>query len=136
MQKTGVSISDSPFAYIDNSDENKLEQFTKLQSYVLSNEGQKELVKTGRRVWYGGVNENADKTVFNPNWGIDTTKYLVPVKYPSTSVIKNALGIYQTELRKPVHAVFCLDYSGSMYGDGNKQLVEAMDFILDKDKAS
>ena len=134
--KDGVSISDSPFAYIDNSDENKLEQFTKLQSYILSNEGQQELVKTGRRVWYGGINENADKTVFNPNWGIDTTKYLVPVKYPSTAVIKTALGIYQTELRKPIHAVFCLDYSGSMGGDGNKQLVEAMDYILDKDKAS
>ena len=132
--KDGVSISDSPLAYIDNSDEKKLEKFTKLQTYILSNEGQQELVKTGRRVWYGGVNDNTDKSVFNPNWGIDTTKYLVPVKYPSTAVIKTALGIYQTELRKPVHAVFCLDYSGSMGGDGNKQLVEAMDYILDKDK--
>ena len=66
MQKIGVSISDSPFAYIDNSDENKLEQFTKIQSYILSNEGQQELVKTGRRVWYGGINESADKSVFNP----------------------------------------------------------------------
>ena len=136
MQKIGVSISDSPFAYIDNSDENKLEQFTKLQSYILSNEGQQELVKTGRRVWYGGINENADKSVFNPNWGIDTTKYLVPVKYPSTAVIKTALGIYQTELRKPIHAVFCLDYSGSMYGEGNAQLIEAMEYILDENKAS
>lgn len=134
--KDGVSISDSPFAYIDKSDDSKLEKFTKLQSYILSNEGQQELVKTGRRVWYGGTNENADKTVFNPNWGIDTTKYLVPVKYPSTAVIKTALGVYQSELRKPIHAVFCLDYSGSMYGTGNKQLVEAMDYILDKDKAS
>ena len=134
--KDGVSISDSPFAYIDNSDEEKLEQFTKLQSYILSDEGQKELVKTGRRVWYGGVNENADKTVFNPDWGIDTTKYLVPVKYPSTSVIKSALGLYQTELRKPIHAVFCLDYSGSMYGEGNTQLVNAMEYILDEEKAS
>ncbi len=134
--KDGVSISDSPFAYIDNSDDYKLEQFTKLQSYILSNEGQQELVRTGRRVWYGGTNENADKSVFNPNWGIDTTKYIVPVKYPSTAVIKTALGIYQTELRKPIHAVFCLDYSGSMYGEGNKQLVEAMDYILDENKAS
>ena len=35
--KDGVSISDSPFAYIDNSNDTKLEQFTKLQSYILSN---------------------------------------------------------------------------------------------------
>lgn len=134
--KDGVSISDSPFAYIDNSDDGKLEIFNKLQSYVLSNEGQQELVKTGRRVWYGGTNENADKTVFNPDWGIDTTKYIVPVKYPSTSAIKKALGIYQSELRKPIHAVFCLDYSGSMSGSGNSQLVEAMNYILDEEKAS
>ena len=134
--KDGVSISDSPFAYIDNKDEAKKEQFVKLQSYILSNEGQAELVKTGRRVWYGGTNENADKTVFNPDWGIDTTQYIVPVKYPSTSVIKKALGVYQTELRKPIHIVFCLDYSGSMYGVGNEELTKAMEYILDEEQAS
>lgn len=134
--KDGVSISDSPFAYIDNKDEEKADEFSQLQKYILSNEGQSELVKTGRRVWYGGTNENADKTVFNPNWGIDTSKYIVPVKYPSTEVIKKSLGIYQTELRKPIHTVFCLDYSGSMYGKGNNQLTEAMDYILNEEEAS
>lgn len=136
MQKIGVSISDSPFAYIDNGDDLKLEKFIQLQNYILSDEGQTQLLKTGRRVWYGGINENADKTVFNPNWGIDTTKYLVPVKYPSTSVIKKALALYQTELRKPIIAVFCLDYSGSMYGNGNEQLVDAMKYILTQEEAS
>ena len=136
MQKTGVSISDSPFAYIDNSDDTKLEMFTKLQSYILSDEGQQELLKTGRRVWYGGINENADKSIFNKEWGIDTSKYLVPVKYPSTAVIKKALALYQTELRKPVSMVFCLDYSGSMSGKGKSQLVDAMEFILTEEKAS
>ena len=134
--KDGVSISDSPFAYIDNKNEEKADEFSQLQKYILSNEGQSELVKTGRRVWYGGTNENADKTVFNPNWGIDTSKYIVPVKYPSTEVIKKSLGIYQTELRKPIHTVFCLDYSGSMYGKGNNQLTEAMDYILNEEEAS
>ena len=134
--KDGVSISDSPFAYIDNKNTEKSEQFEKLQKYILSNEGQGKLVEKGRRVWFGGTNTNADKTIFNPDWGIDTSKYIVPVKYPSTAVIKEALGIYQTELRKPIHIVFCLDYSGSMSGSGNRQLVDAMEYILDKDKAS
>lgn len=134
--KDGVSISDSPLAYIDNSDKDKLAIFEKLQAYVLSEEGQQELLKTGRRVWYGGVNPNADKTIFNPNWGIDTTKYLVPVKYPSTAVIKKALALYQSELRKPTHTVFCLDYSGSMSGDGEKQLVSAMKYILTEEEAA
>lgn len=134
--KDGVSISDSPLAYIDNKNSTKAEEFTKLQSYILSNEGQAELVKTGRRVWYGGTNENADKTVFNPEWGIDTTQYIVPVKYPSTDVVKQALGIYQTELRKPIHIVFCLDYSGSMYGEGNEELTKAMEYILNEEEAA
>ena len=133
--KDGVSISDSPFAYIDNKNEEKADEFSKLQKYILSNEGQEEIVKTGRRVWYGGTNEKADKTVFNPDWGIDTSKYIVPVKYPSTEVIKKSLGIYQTELRKPIHTVFCLDYSGSMYGEGNNQLTEAMEYILNEEEA-
>lgn len=134
--KDGVSISDSPFAYIDHKDENKAQEFEKLQSYILGQEGQEELVKTGRRVWFGGTNEKVDKTIFNPEWGIDTSQYLVPVKYPSTAVIKDALGIYQTELRKPIHIVFCLDYSGSMYGKGNKELVSAMEYILNEEEAS
>lgn len=98
--------------------------------------GQSKLAKTGRRVWYGGISENADKTVFNPEWGIKTDTYLTTTKYPSTAVIKKALGLYQTELRKPIHTVFCLDYSGSMYGEGIKKLIEAMDYILDEEKAS
>lgn len=132
----GVSISDSPFAYIDNGNSKKTEIFNELQSFILSDEGQNLLAKQGRRTWYGGVNENADKTIFNPEWGIDTTKYIVPVKYPSTSVIKTALNLYQSELRKPVHTVFCLDYSGSMNGSGYNELVSAMEYVLDEKKAS
>lgn len=131
----GVSISDSPFAYIDNKNKNKKEVFEDIQSYILSNEGQKLLQEKGKRTWYGGINENVDKTIFNPDWGIDTNRYISPIKYPSTEVIKLALNMYQNELRKPVHIVFCLDYSGSMFGEGEKQLKESMDYIL-TDKAS
>ena len=131
----GVSISDSPFAYIDNGDDNKKQIFSDLQSYILSDEGQAILQQKGRRTWYGGINKNADQTIFNPSWGIDTTKYISPIKYPSTRVIKVALNMYQNELRKPVHVVFCLDYSGSMYGEGYNELMNAMDYIL-TDKAA
>lgn len=126
----GVSISDSPIAYIDNANDSKKENFLKLRDYLLSSEGQKLLEKEGRRTWFGGINENADKTVFNPKWGIDTTKYIVPIKFPNTKIIQEALSLYQAELRKPVHAVFCLDYSGSMNGEGYSQLTNAMKYIL------
>lgn len=132
----GVSISDSPFAYIDNDDDSKKEIFLELRNYILSNEGQNQIAKTGRRTWYGGTSSNVDKLVFNPNWGIDTEKYIVPIKFPSTAVIQKALAMYQEEFRKPVHTVFCLDYSGSMNGNGITQLIDAMDYILDQSKSS
>ena len=132
----GVSISDAPFAYINNKNENKKEIFDILQKYILSDEGQKLLQEQGKRTWYGGTNSNVNKTVFNPEWGIDTTKYISPVKYPSAEVIKEALNLYQTELRKPVHVAFCLDYSGSMAGEGIEELKDAMNYILTEKAAS
>lgn len=132
----GVSISDSPFAYIDNKDEYKKEVFEDIQSYILSDEGQKLLQEKGKRTWYGGTSNTVDKTIFNPDWGIDTSKYISPVKYPSTAVIKSALNLYQTQLKKPTHVVFCLDYSGSMYGNGIEELKNAMKYILTDEAAN
>ena len=132
----GVSISDSPIAYIKQDSGNNEEFFKKLQGYILSNEGQQILASKGRRTWYGGTKKDVDQAVFNKEWGIDTTKYIVPIKFPNTEIIKEALGIYQSELRKPVHTVFCLDYSGSMSGDGYNQLKEAMEYILTEEKSS
>ena len=126
----GVSLSDSPIAYIDRKNDQKKEIFDNFQSYLLSNEGQELLADYGRRTWYGGINENPDEKIFNPKWGIDTKTYITPAKYPSTQVIKKALSLYQSELRKPIHVVFCLDYSGSMTGNGIEELRDAMDYIL------
>lgn len=133
----GVAINDSPFAYVSRGqDENVKEQFEKIQSYLLSKSEQKKLEKTGRRTWYGGIKANTSKTEFNPNWGIDTTKYLVPFNYPSKSVINKATALYLDEFRKPSHTVFLLDYSGSMSGEGEEQLTAAMENILDYANAS
>ena len=126
----GVSISDSPIGYIDQKDDYKKEIYNKLVEFLLSDKGQDLLALYGRRTWYGGVSDNVDKSVFNPKWGIDTTKYISPLKYPSTTVIKQALALYQSALRKPIHVVFCLDYSGSMAGDRIEQLRDSMDYIL------
>lgn len=131
----GVAINDSPFAYVDRGQE-KLEKFNILQSYLLSLSTQKELEKLGKRTWYGGTNSNADKSVFKASYGIDTTKYLMPLKYPSKKVMNEAIALYIAELRKPAAVTFCLDYSGSMTGNGESELRTAMNFILDYDKAS
>ena len=131
----GVAINDSPFAYVDRGQE-KLDKFNILQSYLLSLDTQKDLEKLGKRTWYGGTNSNADKDVFKTSYGIDTNKYLIPLKYPSKKVMNEAIGLYIAELRKPAAVAFCLDYSGSMSGNGVTQLKDAMEFILDSEKAS
>lgn len=130
----GVPINDSAFAFIDNG-YNKEEAFLNIQKYLLSSEGQAVLKKLGRRTWYGGVSDDVPASVFNKKWGIDTNKYLVATKYPSKAVINKALDIYIEELRKPSHTVFCLDYSGSMYGTGEEELKSAMRYILTYEEA-
>ena len=131
----GVSISDSPLVYINNKNDDKKKIFLNLQNYILSEDGQNILLNLGRRTWYGGTTDKAPSNIFNKDWGIDTTKYISPIKFPSKDVIREALVLYQTKLRKPVHVVFCLDYSGSMYGEGREALEKAMDYIL-SDQAS
>ncbi len=129
----GVAINDMPFAYINNDskDEVTKERFELLQKYLRSDKIINKMEKLGYRSWYGGIKENTDKTVFNPEWGIDTSKYLKDMKYPSKKVISEAMNLYIEKLRKPTHVVFCLDISGSMYGKGLKELKEAMNDILD-----
>lgn len=134
----GVAINDMPFAYVNNdsSDEKNKERFLKLQSYLRSDDAIKTMQSYGYRSWYGGTNDKADKKIFNPDWGIDTTKYLKDMKYPSKKVITKAINMYIETFRKPTHVVFCLDVSGSMNGSGIKELKEAMNYILDKEQAS
>ena len=130
----GVAINDSTFAFINN-DSNKEEDFLSIQSYLLSDKGQKMLEDNGVRTWYGGVSENSNQNVFKTSWGIDTTKYLNVTKFPSKKVITSAINLYIEELRKPTHVVFCLDYSGSMYGTGEEELKNAMNYILTREEA-
>ena len=134
----GVAINDMPFAYINNdsTDTKNKERFIKLQNYLRSDEVIKKLEKNGYRSWYGGTNDKADKKTFNPDWGIDTTKYLKDMKYPSKKVITKAINLYIEALRKPTHVVFCLDVSGSMSGRGLYELKDAMNYILDYETAS
>lgn len=134
----GVAINDMPFAYINNDskDEKTKEQFNKIQNYLRSDEITKLLEEKGYRSWFGGIKKDTDPNTFNKEWGIDTTKYLKDMKYPSKTVISEAINMYIELLRKPTHVVFCLDISGSMSGKGLEELQEAMDYILDYDKAS
>lgn len=130
----GLSLADSPLGYVDHGDEKKQKAFQKVQEYLLSEEAQSAIEKTGRRISMNGVAEE-NKEIFNEDWGIDTEKILSPISMPSETVLMKALNLYQTSFRKPSLNVYCLDYSGSMEGEGRDQLVEAMSQILLQENA-
>lgn len=132
----GIAIADSPLGYINSGNPKKEETFKKLQEYLLSEKIQSRILQSGRRVGFGGALENADKAIFNPDWGVDSKKILSPIKYPGANIIRKALTMYQEDFRKGSYTVFCLDYSDSMSGRGEQQLKEAMDLLLDEKKAS
>ena len=77
----GLSIADSPLGYVDNGDTEKEQAFLDLQEYLLSDEVQNEIQRTGRRTGYEGVSaENAD--VFRADWGIQPDECSPPSGCP------------------------------------------------------
>ncbi|BDI33089.1 VWA domain-containing protein [Capsulimonas corticalis] len=132
----GLAIADSPLGYVDKGDAAKEKQFLDLQQYLLSQPVQQQLLAQGRRVGLVGMSlTNADKTVFNPDWGIDPKRVLSPIRFPSADVLRAALNLYQSALRKPSVTVYCLDFSGSMQGKGEEQVKSAMRLLLDQQQA-
>jgi Ca-activated chloride channel family protein len=133
--KDGLSIADSPLAYLDHGDANKQALFKKFQEYMLSADTQTRIKALGRRTELGGVVTSPDPSVFNPAWGITTDKPLNVIRYPKPEVITEALALYQTELKKPSITVFALDFSGSMGNGGSDQVKAAMKLLLDPAQA-
>ena len=101
----GLSISDSPLGYLDHGDEKKEENFLKVQEYLLSDETQKKIEATGRRISLNSVSEQ-NKEVFNKKWGIDTERILSPITMPSADVLTDALNMWQSDFRKPSLTLF------------------------------
>jgi Ca-activated chloride channel family protein len=131
----GIVLADSPLGFVSHGDARKEELFRKLQEYLLDEQVQAELSGLGRRTGLGGIPEGEDPAVFRPEWGIQTDRGLSPFRLPSAEVIREALGLYQSEFRKPSFAVYCLDHSSSMAGEGKKQLDQAMELLLDQEQA-
>jgi Ca-activated chloride channel family protein len=137
--RDGTSIADFPLGSIAKGDKKKDALFQKLQAHLKSDEIQHQLLGLGRRTGIG-VNPNpadVDAAVFNPAWGIDTQRILTPILIPEAAVVREALSLFQTALRKPSLTVFALDFSGSMTeSSGADQVVAAMHTLLDPQSAS
>ncbi|WP_417915005.1 substrate-binding domain-containing protein [Candidatus Electronema sp. JM] len=134
----GVSIADSPLGFIAKGDAAKEAAFAKLQDYLLSPAVQDSIQAQGRRTGLVGM-DTVDpakaatlNTVFNPDWGINLSRILTPIRTPAAPVVSEALNLYQTAFRKPSLTAYVLDYSGSMAGTGVDQLRKAMRTLLDQ----
>lgn len=130
----GLSIADSPLGYVDQGDRKAEKTFLDFQEYLLSADAQNQIQRTGRRTGYTGISKD-NKVIFNEKWGLQPDRVLSPFKMPDWNVIEKCLNLYQSGLRKPSLTVYCLDFSGSMKGEGNRQLVEALDQVLIQENA-
>jgi Ca-activated chloride channel family protein len=132
----GLAIADSPLGYVNHDNPDKEKLFLTLQEYLLSPEVQQQILATGRRVGLTGLDKNAvPKNLFNPDWGIDVQRVLNPIRIPPAPVIQEALDLYQTAFRKPSLTAYCLDFSGSMQGEGADGVKSAMRLLLNQSEA-
>lgn len=130
----GIALADSPLAYVDRGDEKAEENFLKFQDFLLSEESQDFIEKTGRRNAFGEVSsKNMD--VFDKDLGARLDKDLAYIKYPQKDVIEKALQLYQTSFKKPSYTYYVLDYSGSMLGEGHESMTRALEEIFVPEKA-
>lgn len=129
----GVATADSPLGFVERGRGKDVETFfTELQQYLLSPEIQERIAKTGRRVPLG----RAPQAPAEPDWNFDPNKMVTAAPIPEPQVIRAALVLYQEALRRPSLSAFCLDFSGSMKGEGESQLRGAMQFLFTPDQAS
>ncbi|MEM7686516.1 MAG: substrate-binding domain-containing protein, partial [Pseudomonadota bacterium] len=133
---SGMAVADSPLAYVSKGDGAKEEAFLALQQHLLSSDVQEQLLELGRRAGLIGLAGGGSQDVWNPDWGIDLNRAIAPIPTPTSAVIREALTLYQTELRKPSLTVWVLDVSGSMEGDPISQLKQAMRLLLDPEAAA
>ncbi len=133
----GLAIADSTLGFVKKKgNQQKLDFFVKLRDHLLSPGVQKEISKTGFRTGLIGMNpDDVDRSVFNPDWGIDLGRTISPIPWPEAAVIAEALRLYQTSFRKPSYTVYLLDVSGSMGASGLPQLKQAMEGLLNQQKA-
>ena len=133
----GLSVADSPLAYVSKGDAATEAAFLSLQEFLLSPETQKTLSGLGRRSGLIGMDaEGADPAVWRRDWGVDLTRAIAPIPTPEAGVIAEALRLYQTELRKPSLTIWVLDVSGSMEGQPIEEMKQAMRLLLDRKAAA
>jgi Ca-activated chloride channel family protein len=123
----GSAYADAPLGYVDHGQPKATHDFfTALQAYLLSPEAQGKIALDGRRTAPGMGAQAAP----DPRWNFDPGRLVPSIALPEPDVISRALNLYQEALRRPSLTAICLDFSGSMEGEGVTQLKAAMRDLL------
>jgi Ca-activated chloride channel family protein len=131
-----VSLQNYTIGYIDGIPREQIDQYTKFVDCLMDPAIQSMIEKQGFRTSVVGITMlQGDRSVFNPLWGANITTEFPLQLLPKAPVIQKVLELYQRLIRPGSFTVWCLDKSGSMLSDGNKQLLEAMQAMLLQDKA-
>ena len=129
----GAAYADAPLGYVERGQDKKTRAFfDALQIYLLSAEAQARIAADGRRTAPG----MAAPARPEPDWNFDPSRVVPSVALPEPAVISRALTLYQEVLRRPSLTALCLDFSGSMQGQGEEQLKTAMRTLFDPAEAS
>lgn len=119
----GVSYANAPLGYVERGQDKETHDFfLKLQAHLLSAEVQAKIAADGRRTAPG----MAQLAKAEPDWNFDPGRLIPSIALPEGKTIARALTLYQEVLRKPSLTAICLDFSGSMGGEGEEQVQIAM----------
>lgn len=119
----GAAYADAPLGYVDRGQDQKTRDFFRaLQAYLLAPEAQARIAADGRRTAPG----MAQPAPAERDWNFDPSRVVASISLPEPGVISRALVVYQEALRRPSLTAICLDFSGSMQGEGENQVREAM----------
>jgi len=129
----GVGYADAPLGYVDHGQPPATRTFfADLQAYMLSPAAQAKVAEDGRRTAPGMAAQPRPDAA----WNFDPARVVPSIALPEPEVISRALVLYQEVLRRPSLTAICLDFSGSMQGQGETQLQNAMAALLTPQTAS
>jgi Ca-activated chloride channel family protein len=132
MPADGVVVADHPIGYVDKGDKRKEAFFKELVAHLKSPAFQETLKAHGRRTGMQLLTDESSAK-HDPCW--DTSRPIKLVTMPTSEVVAKAVELYQTALRKPSFTIYVADFSGSMQGEGERQVKEAMRVLFDQAEA-
>lgn len=129
----GVSYADAPLGYVERGQPAETRAlFDGLKAHLLSADAQTTIAASGRRTAPG----RARPARAEADWNFDPARITPSIALPEPAVIRRALTLYQEALRRPSLTALCLDFSGSMDGEGEDQLKAAARVLFTPDEAS